>query len=174
MRIIMAGLLALTLAGCQLSLPFGKEQGAASDAVTPAASTAPAKPAAATPPQAGAAIPAGTLKAPAAPAPAPAPSPAPKAEATAEPAAPPAEKAPPKSPEQLLCEAGGGLWSDAGGKGIKTCVQRTRDAGKSCKRESDCEGLCLARSRSCAPIKPLFGCNDILQADGRQVTLCID
>ena len=163
MRIIMAGLLALTLAGCQLSLPFGKEQGAASDAVTPTAATLP---------QAGAAIPAGTLKAPAAPA--PAPSPAPKAEATAEPAAPPAEKAPPKSPEQLLCEAGGGLWSDAGGKGIKTCVQRTRDAGKSCKRESDCEGLCLARSRSCAPIKPLFGCNDILQADGRQVTLCID
>ena len=24
------------------------------------------------------------------------------------------------------------------------------------------------------PVRPLFGCNDILQADGRQVTLCID
>ena len=51
---------------------------------------------------------------------------------------------------------------------------RTRDGGKSCKRERDCEGLCLARSRTCAPIQPLFGCNDILQDNGVMVTLCID
>ena len=32
----------------------------------------------------------------------------------------------------------------------------------------------LARSGTCAPITPMFGCNDILQDDGREVTLCLD
>ena len=151
------------------------------------------KPAAATPAvvppaKAGAAIPAGTIKGTpqgAGTKPAPPKSEAPKPEtaksetakpevAKAETPADEAETAPPKSAPQLACEAGGGLWSEAGKKGVKTCVQRTRDAGKSCKREGDCQGFCLARSRSCAPVTPLFGCNDILQADGRQVTLCID
>ena len=171
MRIIAAGLLALSLAACQITAPFGGGKAVTPEAAAPntaapnSGAANPAKPA-----SAGAAIPSGTLKSPAA---LPGPAKAEPIPAPAEPAAP-AEKAPPKPPEQLLCEGGGGLWSEAGLEGIKTCVQRTRDAGKSCKRESDCEGLCLARSRSCAPIKPLFGCNDILQADGRQVTLCID
>lgn len=133
---------------------------------------------AAAPAKGGAAIPAGTIKGtPQAAAPQPeAAKPAATKPETAKPeAAPPeAEAAPPKTAPQLACEAGGGLWSEAGKKGVKTCVQRTRDAGKSCKREGDCEGYCLARSRSCAPVTPLFGCNDILQADGGQVTLCID
>ena len=126
--------------------------------------------------QGGAAIPAGTIKGTPQPAPAKPeaakPDPA-KSEAATQ-AEAEAKPAPPKSAPQLACEAGGGIWSEAGKKGVKTCVQRTRDAGKSCKREGDCEGFCLARSRSCAPVTPLFGCNDILQADGGQVTLCID
>jgi hypothetical protein len=46
--------------------------------------------------------------------------------------------------------------------------------GKACTRQSQCEGYCLARSGTCAPITPMFGCNDILQDDGREVTLCLD
>ena len=52
--------------------------------------------------------------------------------------------------------------------------RQTRDAGKTCRRQTDCETECLARSRTCAPITPLFGCNPVLQADGREVNLCID
>lgn len=79
-----------------------------------------------------------------------------------------------KSPEQMLCEKAKGIWAAAGKSGIMTCVKRTRDGGKQCRKQTDCEGFCLARSRTCAPVKPLFGCNDILQADGQEATLCID
>lgn len=89
----------------------------------------------------------------------------------------PAAEGPPKPPlsaEGQACEKRGGLWSATGKSGVMACVKRTRDFGKSCSRDRDCEGACLARSRSCAPITPLFGCHDVLQDDGRQVTLCLD
>ena len=79
-----------------------------------------------------------------------------------------------KTPLQIACERRGGRWATAGKAGSKACVNPTRDGGQQCTRETDCDGLCLARSGSCAPVKPMFGCNDILQADGRRVTLCID
>ncbi len=98
--------------------------------------------------------------------------------AAEEPAPPPpevpVEAARPASPEAMKCVNHGGTWASAGKSGAKACVKRTRDAGKACTKESQCEGYCLARSRSCAPIKPMFGCTDILQADGREVTLCLD
>lgn len=81
---------------------------------------------------------------------------------------------PPLSAEGQACEKRGGVWSATGKSGVMACVKRTRDFGKSCSRDRDCEGACLARSRSCAPITPLFGCHDVLQDDGRQVTLCLD
>ena len=99
--------------------------------------------------------------------------PDPSAEVAAEPAAvtPPA---PPKSKAQTTCERRGGRYAQAGNSGAKTCITSTRDGGKQCSRQGDCDGMCLARSNSCAPVAPLFGCNEILQADGRRVTLCID
>lgn len=81
---------------------------------------------------------------------------------------------PPQSPEEIACARKGGTYSSAGSSGGKACVKPTRDGGKRCRKESDCEGVCLARSNTCSPIAPMFGCNDILQNDGRQVTLCID
>ncbi len=90
-----------------------------------------------------------------------------------------AEVAPPEPPpvaktaEQLACEKKGGKWSSVGKTG-KTCVKQTRDAGKQCTKAGDCDGYCLARSRSCAPVTPLFGCNEVLQDNGRQVTVCLD
>lgn len=94
-------------------------------------------------------------------------------------APPPAEVAPvapvvQKSAEQITCEKRGGNWGSAGKSSLKTCIKRTRDAGKQCRKQGDCSSVCLARSGTCAPVKPLFGCNEILQKDGSRVTLCLD
>ena len=79
-----------------------------------------------------------------------------------------------KSAARIACEKKGDLWAKAGNSSAHTCVKRTRDNGKRCTRGTQCEGLCLARSGTCAPFTPLFGCNEILQDDGRRVTLCLD
>ncbi|MFE3837113.1 hypothetical protein [Pseudogemmobacter sonorensis] len=85
-------------------------------------------------------------------------------------AAPPAAR---KSQAQLACEKAGGKWSRAGQAGY-ACVSTTRDNGKACTRASQCESACLARSGSCAPWKPLFGCNEILDDMGRRMTQCLE
>lgn len=104
------------------------------------------------------------------------------AEAATPPATPPGAKAPsgnvsvaipPSSPEEAACRKEGGSWSKVG-KGGRACLKATRDSGKSCSSGRECEGLCLARSGTCAPLKPMFGCNEIFQDDGQKVTLCID
>ena len=88
--------------------------------------------------------------------------------------APLAASAPPKSASQTVCEKRKGAWVSAGTTGTMSCQTPQRDGGKQCNRDSDCEGQCLARSRSCAPVAPLFGCNEILQDNGQRVTLCIE
>lgn len=98
---------------------------------------------------------------------------------TADPAqttAPPVAEPPARvlGPEELACVKKGGQWAAAGSAGGMSCLHVMRDAGKSCHKKSDCEGDCLARSNTCAPIAPLFGCNEILQDNGVMVTLCID
>lgn len=79
-----------------------------------------------------------------------------------------------KSPSQIACEESGGNFVPFGQSGAMTCQTPTRDGGKQCRRESDCYGVCLARSNTCAPAKPMLGCQAILQNDGRRVDLCID
>jgi hypothetical protein len=93
--------------------------------------------------------------------------PAPKADLEATPVTP-------KSEMQLACEKKKGNWSRIGKGDLRACVFQTRDGGKRCEKESQCEGLCLARSGTCSPIKPLYGCNEILQDDGARVTFCIE
>jgi hypothetical protein len=173
------------LAACQLSLP-GQGPGKAGEEVTPNAVTggkievtaldalpgeaAPATPA---PEAAGsetaapqAALPTATTDADPAAAEVE-PGPAPKADLEATPVTP-------KSEMQLACEKKKGKWSRIGKGDFRACVFRTRDGGKRCEKESQCEGVCLARSGTCSPIKPLYGCNEILQDDGRRVTLCLE
>ncbi|MDZ7908966.1 MAG: hypothetical protein U5N10_12580 [Gemmobacter sp.] len=181
MRRVLAVLLLTGLAACQMALPWQK------GGDTPVSSPA----AVAGGPIVGGPITVTALPAPAsatvagaagqgAPGAGPAPVAVPPAVPVPEEAAPvnaaevPAVPAVLKTEEQVACERRGGSWSPVPGSSARSCVNRTRDAGRSCQKRSDCEGECLARSRSCAPIRPLFGCNDILQADGRQVTLCID
>lgn len=76
--------------------------------------------------------------------------------------------------ERAACEARGGNYTKAGLSGGLICIETTRDGGKACSAGTQCEGQCLARSNSCAPIKPLFGCNDIITDSGGKATVCID
>lgn len=80
----------------------------------------------------------------------------------------------PKSEMQLACEKKRGKWARVGKGDKRACVFQTRDSGKRCERESQCDGVCLARSGTCSPFKPLYGCNEILQDNGARVTLCLD
>lgn len=80
----------------------------------------------------------------------------------------------PKSEMQLACEKKGSKWFKIGDGEKYGCVRDTRDSGKRCEKESQCEGVCLARSGTCSPFKPLYGCNEILQDNGARVTLCLD
>lgn len=106
---------------------------------------------------------------------APAPS-----EPVADPAAPAAEPAPEPPPEppllaqqRRLCERAGGRLGQRA-PGIYACLHQTGDAGRSCNAARDCEGLCLARSGTCAPFTPLFGCHEVFTLPGRRETLCTD
>ncbi|MEM1065600.1 MAG: hypothetical protein AAGJ74_08880 [Pseudomonadota bacterium] len=72
------------------------------------------------------------------------------------------------------CLAEGGRWGAGGLSGGMVCYRPTTDGGQSCSQASDCEGVCFARSRTCSPITPLFGCHDVLGALGATAKLCID
>ena len=197
-RTLLAPLLsALLLLACQMAAPNGGSTVVGDDAIAVTSLDAPG--AAALAPQAGAVAP--TLPAgvaalatqaptPATPAaadaaavarPATADTPRPQTRpqaAVADPNAPdlaaPAAPEAPKTAGQVLCEKSKGQWVGAGETGAFYCASTTRDGGKRCTRKSQCRGECLARSGSCAPIMPLYGCNDVLDKDGRMVTLCID
>ena len=72
------------------------------------------------------------------------------------------------------CERSGGRWGAAVGKSFFVCYRNMRDAGKSCRVESDCQGLCLARSMTCSPIEPFFGCHEVIGSNGLRQTRCVD
>ena len=94
------------------------------------------------------------------------------ARAAETPAAPPPPEAV-KSPSQIACEKTGGRFAKAGNSTTFVCARETCVGGKSCRRETDCEGLCLARSRSCSPITPVLGCQESPTQDGLRVTECV-
>jgi hypothetical protein len=55
-----------------------------------------------------------------------------------------------------------------------TCAKPTPDAGKACKKASDCSGHCMADSMTCSALTPQFGCFDMRTEDGQKVGLCVD
>lgn len=77
---------------------------------------------------------------------------------------------------QRACAAQGGTLSPVGTRaaGRMVCLFRTRDAGQRCTARGDCEGECLARSNTCAPVRPLFGCHEIRNAQGARVSECLE
>ncbi len=187
--------LGLLLQGCQLSLPG---QGPGASDVTPNAVTGDpievtaldAAPVAQTtapdPSSAVAPVPADPAAAPtsredaeapvaetAPPGPVPEPEPAPPDVSIPEAAAELPDV--PKPEAQLACERRKGRWVPFGQTGqLRTCVFPTRDSGKQCSRQSDCDGACLARSGTCAPFKPLIGCHEVLLDNGVRATQCIE
>jgi len=62
----------------------------------------------------------------------------------------------------------GGLFPD------EVCFLPEPDAGKACTKKTDCEGLCLADTRTCSPVTPMFGCFEFLDETGQKVGICID
>ena len=90
----------------------------------------------------------------------------------------PEDDLPPPDPPMLAqqraaCERDGGHMTPRA-QGVFACVRPTRDAYHHCESNADCEGVCLARSGTCAPLQPLYGCQDVLVQPGRRETLCID
>ena len=76
--------------------------------------------------------------------------------------------------ERKACERRGGNWALTPSRATFACFRQTRDANKPCLSADDCSGLCLARSRTCAPVTPLFGCHEILTSNGVRQTLCVE
>lgn len=74
----------------------------------------------------------------------------------------------------LACTRDGGRMVNAGIANAKVCIHETRDSAKQCRKSGDCEGDCLARSGTCAPVRPLFGCHEILLDQGQRAVLCRD
>jgi len=116
----------------------------------------------------------GAAEAPAEPAPEPVPVPEPEPEPLPEPEL--ADTAPDvqKSEAQLACEKKRGRWVVVGSGALRACIFNTKDSGKQCSRESQCEGACLARSGTCAPFRPLLGCHEVLQNNGALAKQCIE
>lgn len=154
----LAFLLILALAGCTLGAGLGKKP-------VPLADN----------PITGAAIATTALDAPKPEAAKPEAAPPVQPTATTPAAAKPAEPEPAISlpPEALACAKKGDKWLSSG-NGTMSCVHFTKDSGKTCSKQSQCEGYCLARSGTCAPVTPMFGCNEILQNDGVRSTICLD
>jgi hypothetical protein len=76
--------------------------------------------------------------------------------------------------QRAICEDRGGRFGKGGLSGGFVCYQETRDANQSCSTKSDCEGLCLARSRTCSPVIPFLGCHEVIGVSGRRSTICIN
>lgn len=76
--------------------------------------------------------------------------------------------------QREVCLKSGGDFRAAGLGARMICFTTPRDAGQACTKATDCDSACLARSRTCAPVQPLIGCNAILDNAGREVTLCVD
>ena len=72
------------------------------------------------------------------------------------------------------CEKDGGRFGRSANGVTFACYRPTSDANKHCETGSDCEGLCLARSLTCSPIEPFFGCHEVLSSRGLRQTLCVE
>lgn len=76
--------------------------------------------------------------------------------------------------QKTLCERRGGRFGTMGPKSaLNVCFMRTKDSNQRCTTSDDCEGVCLARSRTCAPVVPLLGCNEVVLSGGITAVDCV-
>jgi len=80
----------------------------------------------------------------------------------------------PLADQRAACERSGGTFGARSGGILFTCYRPTSDANRSCSAASDCQSLCLARSRTCAPTTPFLGCHEILTENGGRATQCVN
>jgi hypothetical protein len=89
--------------------------------------------------------------------------------------------------KEQQCRAAGGEWSRFGIYaflcGHFTCAPRTRDGGKPCRNQSDCEFQCISDSTQrigtevpgkCAAVRTSFGCHAFV--DGGRIVgrICVE
>ena len=55
-----------------------------------------------------------------------------------------------------------------------TCAMPTPDAGKSCRKASDCSGSCLGETMTCSKLAPMFGCYEVVMENGQKASLWVD
>lgn len=75
---------------------------------------------------------------------------------------------------RAACLDDGGRWGADGPAGTFVCYTPTPDANKRCTTGTDCVGLCLARSRTCAPVTPFLGCHETITDGGFPATVCVE
>ena len=75
---------------------------------------------------------------------------------------------------EAACAADGGRWVPKANSGTMICLRTPADAGRRCETSGDCQGMCLARSNTCAPVMPLLGCNDVIGRSGAVSTVCVE
>ncbi|WP_103258330.1 hypothetical protein [Tabrizicola aquatica] len=76
--------------------------------------------------------------------------------------------------DRAACLMQGGTVGRGGLLPDEVCFRPEPDAGKSCTAADDCSGVCLADTRTCSPVSPLFGCFEFLDETGQTVGICID
>lgn len=82
--------------------------------------------------------------------------------------------------EKAACENSNGDWRKGGLAGAQMCFQRTNDAGKSCTKATECEGVCVAgllgdtSSGQCSAEDTLFGCYVFFDETGEKKEICVD
>lgn len=76
--------------------------------------------------------------------------------------------------EREACEGSGGTWGGVGNGIAFVCYRNLPDANKVCETSSDCAGMCLARSRTCTPITPFYGCHEVISDAGLRQTVCLE
>ena len=76
--------------------------------------------------------------------------------------------------ERAECLMRGGTTGYGGIFPDEVCFTPQKDAGKACSKAGDCEGLCLAETKTCSPVSPIFGCYEFLDETGKKADICVD
>jgi hypothetical protein len=72
------------------------------------------------------------------------------------------------------CVMRGGATGRGGIMQDEICIRPTIDAGKACTDNDQCETFCLAETKACAPLTPMFGCFATLKDGAETPMLCVD
>ncbi|MFZ1469141.1 MAG: hypothetical protein WAT09_09195 [Paracoccaceae bacterium] len=76
--------------------------------------------------------------------------------------------------ERADCLMRGGTTGYGGFFPDEVCFTPQKDAGKACTKAGDCTGLCLAETKTCSKVSPIFGCYEFLDETGQKADICVD